>query len=164
MRLALFAAAMAASVSIGSAAAVVDVRPPHLDITARGAPTDEAICHSISFNVYFEQGGSRLSDPAERTLDLISHHMHGCAVGAIALTASADDVASADGRRIAGLRGAAVIKALGVRGVSPQTLVIAQEGAPNQPASAAPQHLTVSIEASHTPAATEIAPRPDGEA
>lgn len=156
MRWALFATAMAASITAGAGAAALDLRPPHIDVTM--SQHDQQICEPIKFNVYFEQGQTRLSEPAERMLDMVGSHVRGCTVASVGIDTPAADVASADGRHIAGLRGAVLVKALHARGVNAQAFVISQSGSPNEPASAAPPHVSVAIDAAKPSLSVERLP------
>jgi hypothetical protein len=147
MRWVLFATAMAASVTAGAGAAVLDIRPAHTSASADAS----SICEPITFNLYFERDQARLSEPAERMLDMVGGNVRGCTIETVSIDTPASDVASSEGRRVAGLRGAAVLKALNARGVAATSIVVTQSGSPNEPASVAPPHIAVAIEASKRP-------------
>src|SRR5262245_30529986 len=149
MRLALFAASMAVSMSAGATAAVLDVRPPHVDmLELANAVPDSSVCETTEFKIYFEQGQTRLTEAAERMLDTIGHQVKGCAIHAIRLEAASREVSTTDGQKLAGERGASILKALAARGVNTDQIVVVASGLPNEPASVEPQHLTVGIAAS----------------
>ena len=161
MRLALFAAAMAVSVSAGATAGALDLRPPHVDmLELTGAVPNSPVCETAEFKIYFEQGQARLTEAAERTLDVVGHQVKGCAINAIRLEAPTSDVSTREGQKIAGERGAMILKALAARGVNAEQVVVVASGLPNEPASASPQHLTVGIAASRAPLSAQTTPAP----
>jgi hypothetical protein len=125
----------------------------------RVTPVRVDACTPMAVNIYFSRDDVGLSSAAQSTLDIVSERMRGCAIAAVAIESASDSVSTAQGRRVAGLRGAALLKGLSTRGVTPGSIVIA-ETASEEPASAAPttpDHVRVSI----TPdAAAEEAARP----
>jgi hypothetical protein len=127
----------------------------------RATPARATDCAPIAVNIYFSRDETGLSSAAQYTLDIVSERIRGCAIASLAIESASDSVATEQGRRVAGLRGAALLKGLSTRGVTPGSIVIA-ETASEEPASAAPttpDHVRVSI----TPdaAAKEVArPRP----
>ena len=73
-----------------------------------------------------------MSSTTKSALDIASSAVRGCTIAAVAIEADQDSVSTPEGRRVSGLRGAALLKELGVRGVAPQSVVIAasENGAP----------------------------------
>ncbi len=147
MRVLTLGVALASAVSAGSALAVVRNTAPAPSILSSGsAPAPIAACEPVSFRIYFERDRAELTGPAESTLDLVSSQIRGCRIEAVAIGADAEDVQSQDGRRLAGLRGAAVLAGLTTRGVAPAAIVIAERPDRDDAGSPAPEHLQVSID------------------
>jgi hypothetical protein len=114
------------------------------------------VCAPVAVNIYFERGQARLSTAALSTLDAMSERVRGCAIHAVAIENQPVTVATEEGRRLAGLRGAGVLKMLSTRGLAPETILIA-ESALDEPAGAAtPDHVRISI----MPASGAVADRP----
>jgi hypothetical protein len=156
MRWAFLATAMAVSATAGAGAAVLDVRSPH--ITKVNTTSDQQVCEPANFNIYFERDKARLTEPAEQMFDMIGSHVRGCSIDSLALDTPAADVASPAGRRIAGLRGAAIVKALRARGITAAALVVSQSGSANEPASITPPHLSVGLGVSKPTLSVDRAP------
>ncbi len=119
------------------------------DFLAPMRPTPVRVdgCAPVAVNIYFSRDDAGLSSAAQSTLDILSERMRGCAIAAVSIESASDTVTSAQGRRIAGLRGAALLKGLSARGVAPGSVVIA-ESESEEPASAAPttpDHVRISI-------------------
>lgn len=113
----------------------------------RATPVRAGECTPMAVNIYFSRDDAGLSSAAQSTLDVVSERMRGCAISAVAIESVSDTVATAQGRRVAGLRGAALLKGLSTRGVTPGSIVIA-ESTSDEPASAAPttpDHVRISI-------------------
>jgi hypothetical protein len=103
------------------------------------------ICAPVAVNIYFERGQAHLSAAAASTLDAMSERVRGCAIDSVAIENQPATVASEEGRRIAGLRGAGVLKMLSTRGLAPESIVIA-ESTTDEPAGAAtPDHVRIFI-------------------
>jgi hypothetical protein len=105
------------------------------------------MCEPTDFKIYFERGDARITKPAERTLDVVTSHMRGCDIISVKLQAETATIANEKDRRIAGERGARILSALRDRGISSDTVLVTAQGSPLEPASAAPDHLTVVVHA-----------------
>ncbi len=116
-------------------------------IVAPMGPTAVAmpICASVAVNIYFERGQSGLSSAAESTLGAMSDRVRGCASDSVAIENEPATVASEEGRRIAGLRGAALLKTLSSRGLAPESIVIAKSDNDEPAGAATPDHVRVSV-------------------
>jgi outer membrane protein OmpA-like peptidoglycan-associated protein len=115
------------------------------------AGTETATCEPLRFSVYFQHDQAELTGAAKTTLDFAGHAVNGCAIEALTIQADADTVSTPEGRKLSGLRGAALLRELNARGVAPGAIVIsaAETG---EPASAEPGPARMQL--SIVPAAT----------
>lgn len=114
-------------------------------------------CTPLTFSIYFSPHDTDVSSTGKSALDLASGAVRGCNIAAVAIEADNDTVSTPEGRRLSGLRGAALLKELGARGVAPEQVVIAasDNGAP------ASANLTVAeVRLSIVPAHKRIVVRP----
>lgn len=137
-------------------------------IVAPLTPTAVAmpVCMPVAVNLYFERGQTGLSGAAQSTLNAMGERVRGCAIASVAIENPPSTVASEEGRRIAGLRGAGVLRSLSERGLAPEAIVIAESDNDEPAGVATPDHVRVSI----TPASGATTARvnkpslPDNEA
>ena len=127
-----FAAGIAALPAYQAAPEAIRLLQP---TPAYAAP--EATCEPLRFSVYFQHDQAELTGAAKTTLDFAGHAVDGCMIDALTIQADADAVSTPEGRKLAGLRGAALLRELNTRGVAPGAVVIsaAETG---EPASAEP--------------------------
>jgi outer membrane protein OmpA-like peptidoglycan-associated protein len=147
MRAALFAfaaglAAMPAVKAAPDALRLLEPSPAAAAVTAK--------CTPLSFSVYFGRNDADVSATGKTALDLASSAVRGCAIAAVAIEADQDTVSTPEGRRLSGLRGAALLKELGARGVAAESVVIAasENGAPAS-ANASVEEVRLSIVPAH---------------
>jgi outer membrane protein OmpA-like peptidoglycan-associated protein len=97
----------------------------------------EGNCEPLRFTVYFQHDQAELTGAAKTTLDFAGHAVNGCAIDALTIQADADTVSTPEGRKLSGLRGAALLRELNARGVAPGAIVISAAET-QEPASAEP--------------------------
>jgi outer membrane protein OmpA-like peptidoglycan-associated protein len=104
-----------------------------------------AKCTPLQFSVSFAEGDSDLNMADRATLDVAGQAVRGCTIETVAIEADAAEVATPEGRRLSGLRGAALLKELGTRGVAPASVVIAasENGEPASAGGATQMRLSI---------------------
>lgn len=127
-----FAAGIAAIPAYQAAPDLVRLLQP----TPAYAGTDST-CEPLRFSVYFQHDQAELTGAAKTTLDFAGHAMDGCAIEALTIQADSDAVSTPEGRKLAGLRGAALLRELNTRGVAASAIVIGAVET-GEPASAEP--------------------------
>jgi hypothetical protein len=116
----------------------------------------EATCEPLRFSVYFQHDQAELTGAAKTTLDFAGHAVDGCTIEALTIQADSDTVSTPEGRKLAGLRGAALLRELNIRGVAPTAIVIgaAETG---EPASAEPGPARMQVSVVPTRADDQVA-------
>lgn len=110
----------------------------------------DATCEPLRFSVYFQQDQAELTGAAKTTLDFAGHAVSGCTIEALTIQSESDAVSTPEGRKLAGLRGAALLRELNSRGVAPSAVVISAVET-GEPASAepGPARMQLSIVPAH---------------
>lgn len=103
------------------------------------------ICSPVTVSIYFEHGSSGLSTAAQSTLSVMSERVRGCAIASVAIENQPATVASEEGRRLAGLRGAGVLRSLSARGLAPAAIVITESDSQEPAGAVTPDNVRILI-------------------
>lgn len=126
------------------------------DLMAPLSPTAVAmpVCAPVAVNLYFQQGETALDGSGQSVLDAVSQRVRGCTIASVAIESQPAAVASAEGRRVAGLRGATVLRTLSNHGVAPAAILITQSETAEPAGAVTPDRVRISV----IPATGAVAP------